>query len=276
MSGRARRGTARRTAASSPVGGADPAGTGQGAPAPEAAEPRPAEPAEARTGRASNARRELVENELYEHATRLFAERGFAGTSLQDIADALGITRPALYYYVRSKDELLAKLVTEVTDGPLEELTALVARPELDAVQRLRGVVEVIVRRRATQPARFRLLIRSEAELPDELTSAYDASRRAVLRTIAGVVEDGARAGVFRPVDSRVAALGVLGMCNWVAWWFHPGGHQTADAVVEQLADMAVAALQRADHRMPDGDGPAAAVKMLRQDLDHLERVLDL
>ena len=76
--------------------------------------------------------------------------------------------------------------------------TALVARPELDAVQRLRGVVEVIVRRRATQPARFRLLIRSEAELPDELTAAYDASRRAVLRTIAGIVEDGVRAGVFR------------------------------------------------------------------------------
>jgi AcrR family transcriptional regulator len=65
--------------------------------------------------RPRKARRELVENEIYEHATRLFAERGFAGTRLQDIADALGITRLALYYYVKSKDELLAKLVTEVT-----------------------------------------------------------------------------------------------------------------------------------------------------------------
>ena len=78
-------------------------------------------------GAASTARRELVENELYEHATRLFAERGFAGTSLQDIADALGITRPALYYYVKSKDELLAKLVTEVTQGPLDELQKIAA-----------------------------------------------------------------------------------------------------------------------------------------------------
>ena len=225
-------------------------------------------------GRATTARRELVENEMYEHATQLFAERGFAGTSLQDIADALGITRPALYYYVKSKDELLAKLVTEVTDGPLNELNELVARPELDAVDKLRGIVRIIVVRRASQPARFRLLIRSEAELPAELTAAYDESRRAVLRTVAGVVEEGVRAGRFRPVDSRVAALGVLGMCNWVAWWFNPEGRDGIDAVAEQLTDMALGALQRADGRALDGS-PAAALAMLRQDLDHLERILD-
>ncbi|MEU0791083.1 TetR/AcrR family transcriptional regulator [Amycolatopsis sp. NPDC005961] len=225
--------------------------------------------------KATTARRELVENELYEHATRLFAERGFAGTSLQDIADALGITRPALYYYVKSKEELLAKLVTEVTNGPLEELTELVAR-DLDPVAKLRGIVEIIVGRRVRQPERFRLLIRSEAELPAALTEAYDEGRRAVLKTIAGVVEDGVRVGRFRPVDARVAALGVLGMCNWVAWWYHPGGRDTAEVVVEQLADMAVGALQRADQHVLDGEGPAAALKMLRQDLDHLERILDV
>jgi AcrR family transcriptional regulator len=218
--------------------------------------------------RAGTARRELVENEMYEHATRLFAERGFAGTSLQDIADALGITRPALYYYV-------AKLVTEVTDGPLGELTALVAQPGLDAVDKLRGIVSIIVVRRATQPARFRLLIRSEAELPAELGAAYDESRRAVLKTVAGVIEEGVRAGRFRPVDSRVAALGVLGMCNWVAWWFHPDGRDGVESVAAQLSDMALGALQRGDDRTLDGS-PAAALAVLRQDIDHLERILDL
>lgn len=226
--------------------------------------------------RKASARRELVENELYEHATRLFAERGFAGTSLQDIADALGITRPALYYYVRSKDELLAKLVTEVTDGPLDEIDALVGSDGPDAVQKLRGIVQIIVGRRTSQPERFRLLIRSEAELPEELTAAYDKSRRTILKVIAGVVDDGVRSGRFRPVDARVAALGVLGMCNWVAWWFQPGGRDTTEAVTEQLADMAVGSLVRPDDQQPDGEGPAAAVRLLRQNLDHLERVLDL
>jgi AcrR family transcriptional regulator len=241
----------------------------------EAAAQRPdagAEPG----ARASTARRELVENELYEHATRLFAERGFAGTSLQDIADALGITRPALYYYVKSKDELLAKLVTEVTNGPLDELNELAAREELDAIAKLRGLVSIIVTRRATQPARFRLLIRSEAQLPDELTAAYDDSRRAVLKTIVDVIEQGVRGGQLRPVNARVAALGVLGMCNWVSWWFHPDGHESTQDVIEQLSDMAVRALRRADDHVVDGPGPAAAFKMLREDLDYLERILDV
>jgi len=72
-----------------------------------------------------------------------------------------------------------------------------------------------------------------------------------------------------------VAALGVIGMCNWVAWWFRPG-RDSIDAVADQLAEMAVAAVQRADHRIPEDEGPAAALKMLRQDVDHLERLLDL
>jgi len=225
--------------------------------------------------RAATARRELVENEIYEHATRLFAERGFAGTSLQDIADALGITRPALYYYVKSKEELLAKLVTEVTQGPLDDLQRIAGDPA-DAVEKLRGMARVIVGRRANHPDRFRLLFRSEAELPEELTAAYATSRRAVLRTVAGVIDEGVRSGRFRPVDPNVAALGVLGMWNWVAWWFRPDGTRSVDAVTEQLAEMAVAALLRADHRALDGEGPAAAVKLLREDLDHLERLLDL
>ena len=226
-------------------------------------------------GTRGSTRRELVENEMYEHATRLFAERGFSGTSLQDIADAMGVTRPALYYYVKSKDELLTKLVTEVTDVPAAEYAAVYDRPDLDSVAKLREVARVSVVRQATQPARFRLLVRSEADLPPALRDAHERGRRAVLKIVARIVEQGVVAGQLRPVDARVAALAVIGMCNWVAFWFRPG-RDNIDAVADQLADMALAGLQRADHRTPQAEGPAGALGMLRQDLDHLERVLGL
>jgi len=162
-----------------------------------------------------------------------------------------------------------------VAGGSAAQITEVAGRPELDPVGKIREIARLNVVRVATQPERFRLLIRSEADLPPELSRAYDTSRRAVLKAVTGVIEDGIRAGRFRPVDARVAALAVIGMCNWVAWWFRPG-RDSIDAVADQLADMAVAAVQRADHRTPEGEGPAAALKMLRQDIDHLERVLDL
>ena len=65
-----------------------------------------------------------------------------------------------------------------------------------------------------------------------------------MLKTVTSVIEEGIRAGRFRPVDARVAALAVMGMCNWVAWWFRPG-RNSVDAVADQLADMAIGTVQR-------------------------------
>lgn len=120
---------------------------------------------ESSSGRLST-RRALVENEIFEQASRLFAERGFSGTNLGDVAEAMGITRPALYYYVKSKDELLARLVEQITEGPAAEIEALAADSDTDPASRLRRIAHLITLQRADQPNRFQLLLRSEADLP--------------------------------------------------------------------------------------------------------------
>jgi AcrR family transcriptional regulator len=217
-----------------------------------------------------NARRDLVEAQILEHATRLFAERGFAATSLQDIAEATGLTRPALYHYIRNKDDVLSRLVQELTEGPAEELHRINNDAERPPVDRLRDMARAVVLNLARTPERFRLLVRSEAELPETLADVYSRGRRRVLREFISVIEEGIHAGQLRPVDARVAALGVIGMCNWVAWWHRPG--EGDESVAAQLADMAVASL--AEDRAGEGEGPARAVSLLRQDLDYLERLL--
>jgi AcrR family transcriptional regulator len=221
-------------------------------------------------------RRELVEAQIYEQATRLFAERGFAGTSLQDIADAMGMTRPALYYYVRNKDQLLARLVTEITEGPAEMVEEIAGR-DVDATTKIRALVRLLAARQAENAARFRLVIRSESELPADLAGAHETAKRRVLDGVARVVDQGVRSGEFRPDDVRTTALALIGMCNWIAWWFHPGGARSADDVAEQMVTMAEALVaQPADRRpsSPRPDDPAAALALLRQDLDYLEHVL--
>lgn len=223
----------------------------------------------------STARRELVENEIYEQASRLFAERGYAATTLQDIADAMGVTRPALYYYVKNKDDLLGKLVTEVTEGGVTRVREISRQKGLAPVDRLRALARLIAVERATQPSRFRLLDRSEAELPAELGDAHLKAKRNLLDEIAKVIDEGIVSGQFRPCDARVAALGVIGMCNWVAWWFHPGPEHPIDPVADQIADMAVAAVTKDDGGDTASTGPTAALARMRQDLDYLARLVE-
>lgn len=227
----------------------------------------------ARAGSQSTSRRELVEREIIEQATRLFAEKGFAGTTLQDIAVATGLTRPALYHYVANKDELLARLVTEIAEQPAQLLHTINERDDLDPAQRLREMALSIARHQMQAPERFRLLIRSEAELPESLANTYRSSRRRVLKEFVGVIDDGIRAGQFFPVDSRTAALGIIGMLNWIAWWHHPGD-QNGRAAATQLAEMAVRTVIDPEADAMGEAGPRRILERLRQNLDSLEQTL--
>lgn len=213
---------------------------------------------------------------MYEQASRLFAERGFAGTSLQDIAQAMGITRPALYYYVKSKDELLAKLVTEITESNTAEIRETARDPGLDPVEKLRKIAHMLAFQRALQPKRFLLLARSEADLPPPLAEAHESAKRETLKVLITIVRNGARAGQFRPVDPRIASLAVMGMCNWVAWWGQASDTTEATRIAGMLAELAVSMIAQSSHRTPELPGPAAALALLRQDIDYLEEVLRL
>ena len=217
-------------------------------------------------------RRGLVEQQIYDQATELFAARGFAGTSFQDIADAVGLTRPALYHYVKSKEDLLGRLVAEITEDSAASIEAIVRHTELDSAGLLREVVATLARRQGEHAARFRLIIRSEADLPEEVAATHVENRRAILRSLATLIDHGIADGSFRPVDARVAALGILGMVNWVAWWFNPASEDNLDAISAQLADSAVAGLL--DVNGSGVEGPRAVIAAMRANLDRLERTL--
>ncbi|BCZ21968.1 TetR/AcrR family transcriptional regulator [Mycobacterium senriense] len=222
----------------------------------------------------SSLRRDLVEHRMYATATELFAQRGFAGTSLQDIADAMGITRPALYYYVKSKDDLLARLIAEITAGNTAQIREVAENAALDPVAKLSKIAEIMALNRARQPSRFVLLARSEAALPTDLATIHETTKRAMLRILIGVIRDGVDTGHFRHVEPRMAALQIIGMCNWVAWWFHKDDATSAEIVAADIADLAVASLVRSGEPAAAASGPRAAVDLLRRDLDYLERLI--
>jgi AcrR family transcriptional regulator len=223
----------------------------------------------------TSVRRQLMENEVIDHATRLFAERGFAGTSLQDVAESMGLKRPALYYYFKSKDELLDRLIAEGVSGPAHDFETIAEQPDLSPAERLHAIVRHNVTWVLTHTDRFQLLVKSESELSPASREKYRASSRAALDTVATVIEQGIEAGQFRPVKARVAALGIFGTCNWAAWWYDPDGLDSVESVADQLADQALAGVQRVERTADAALSPSNALSLLRQDLELLADALD-
>ena len=122
--------------------------------------------------------------------------------------------------------------------------------PDLSSAEKLRTVVRALVLQRAGAPERFRVLDRTEAALPEEVAALHLKARREVLAEMRTIIEEGVSRGEFRPRDGRLAALSVIGMCNWAAWWFHPGSNYPAEPVADQLAQNAVDMLS-----YPEGTG---------------------
>ena len=217
-------------------------------------------------------RREILASEVLDKAAALFAARGFAATSLQDIADQVGLSRTAIYYYFDSKDAVLHELVRGVTreagrifDG-VEAATGITPAGKVhEAARRL--VLWVVDPR-----THFKLVDRSEHELPQAIAAVHRQAKRRVLSGMSGLIDAGIRAGEFRAVDARVSAFAIIGMCNWTAWWFSPQGEKTAAEIAQSVADLAVASLRHASAK-PAATDVRSLTKAIRAELDMIDRV---
>ena len=225
--------------------------------------------AERPRGARSGLSRTLVTSELLDQATRLFAEKGYEATTLLDIANALNISRPALYHYVNSKEDLLAMLVEQVTNGFAEVLAELASRRDMSPAEKVRDVVALMVRQRAEHPDQFRILDRSEPVLPEPLAETHLAAKRKIVRQFTALIDAGIDSGELRHVDARMTALSVLGMCNWVAWWIRPGAD--VDPVVTTVTDLVEAMLAIREGARPGGE-TAQTIDQIRALLDRLGR----
>jgi len=218
-------------------------------------------------------RRELLQESILEAASTLFIQRGFQGTGMGDIAQALGVTRTAIYYYFRNKEAILKELTTEVTEMA-GKLAADTLQQQSDPIEAMRELVSRHARLILSHPLQFRVVERNEEHLSPVLRKKAEASRRLVLNRFVTAIETGVRAGQFREVEPKVAAFAILGMCNWGAWWFNPQGAIPLDQVVNSIATLALNALVRGEERRLRSGTIDESVRQLREDLSLLERRL--
>lgn len=223
------------------------------------------------SGERNGPRRDVLTTEVLDKAAGLFATRGFAATSLQDIANEVGLSRTSMYYYFPSKEALLDALIRGVTQRTTSIFAELDGTPERTHTERLAEAARQLVMWVTDPHTHFKLLDRSELELPEDLAAVHRDTKRRVLSRMTRMIEDGTKSGEFRPIDARVAAFAILGMCNWTAWWFSAGGELDRKEVAETIAGLAVTSVRR-----PAGAGQPddlhSLVASIRGSLDLIEQ----
>lgn len=216
----------------------------------------------------------LVRRAMLDAAAQLFAERGYGGTNLRDVADALGMSRPGLYYHFPSKEKLLEALIEEVTISAEHKLAEIAAQTDRDPEDALKLLVQMATQWVLDNHILFRVLDRSEVEMAPELKDSHAQSKKAVLDHFTRIIDRGIAVGKFRPVDPHIAALTILGMRNWAAWWYQPDGRLSRQEIIDIISEMAVRSLLRPDAHRSRSDRVSDVLRILKEDVSHLDHLL--
>ncbi len=179
---------------------------------------------------------------ILEEAARLFTEKGYEATSVQDLAEALGLSKAALYHHFRSKEEVLYEISVIALEGLLREGEK--ALEEEDPKMALLVFMEAHARYLEENFPFFAAMLQGLSSLSPERREATVALRDRHEANLRAILRRGIEAGAFRPVDVALAGRAILSMLNWMIRWFRPGGPLRAEEVARGYHDLILRGLE--------------------------------
>jgi AcrR family transcriptional regulator len=176
---------------------------------------------------------------ILEEAVKLFYERGFTGTTLDDIAAELGVTKPFIYTHFRSKTELLAALckpTIELSLGAVTQAASGPGSPTERLYRAIAGFTEVVLSRQAN----IAIYFREEKNLSPEALGEINGLRKKFDRVLSKLLAEGVAAGEFDVRDVSLTALAIGGMISWAYTWHRPEGRLPLEDMCERMASLAL------------------------------------
>lgn len=176
--------------------------------------------------------RELKRDAVVMAAARLFSRAGFHATSLDDVANTLGVTKPTIYHYFASKDEILF----ECTRRGLTAIAAAGAEANIaggaNGLERLEAMMRGYARVMTQDVGRVCTLT-SEFDLSEQSKREFRRIKREVDRVVRDLVIEGMKDGSIAKADPKLVTFTLTGALNWIARWFDDAGPQSVDEVAE-------------------------------------------
>lgn len=182
--------------------------------------------------------RDLKRSAVLQVAARCFLDRGFTGTKLSDVADALNITKPALYHYFPSKEAIL----DECYRLGLELIEAHAARIEASSssgLDKVRDFIVAYTTEVVTVEYGMCLGRLDDRALSPQTRKRVRSSKRRVDRRLRAFIEGGIADGSIAPGDPKLYSFAIAGALNWIAHWYQAGGElKPADIATHYAAHL--------------------------------------
>jgi len=166
-------------------------------------------------------------------AAGAFRRRGYHNTSMVMIAKSLGLSKAALYYYVRSKEEILFECHTIMYDAMDEAVTSVRGKGDngLEKLKLLYGAFAALM-------ARDGLALLADVDsLKDDYQATILTRRGEIERAVNRIVERGMKDGSIKKADPRITVFFFMGALNWLNVWYEPGGRISGEKITEAFVE---------------------------------------
>ena len=179
------------------------------------------------------AEREVKREAVLRAAAQVFNEQGYQASTLDQVAARLHVTKPTLYYYVRSKDEILFECV-RIGLTLLHEAVEKVDVQGGNAADKLVAVMRQYAEI-ATMDFGMCVIRVGEDPLPAPAKSELRRMKAGLDRVFRDLVQQGIEEGSIGPCDPKLAAFTIAGALSWIARWYQPGGDKSATEIADEV-----------------------------------------
>lgn len=192
---------------------------------------------------------------IIDTAAHLFHRRGYQNTTMQELADELGIAKPTLYAHVRSKIFILGRIFDRVLDEAQQMVTS--ACEQDDPLEGVRMLILGQTRLSLMYRDYYSVFFGDQRELPEPLGRRYRSWSARYVESVRELVTRGQDAGVIRAdIDALVAAHSIIGMTSWAARWLRPKGRLSAETTAKQFITLILDGIAAPEPRGAPTDQP--------------------
>ena len=178
--------------------------------------------------------KKLSKDAILNEAKQLFSTKGYRGTTLGDLTKSFGVSRPSIYYYYKSKMEILSELHSKGFNNAMSNFDEVLTT-NLPTKEKFRKILEMHTRILANDTELSKVFYLDEMEMPDKLRKEIRKRRRGYTDRIIEVYKKGVSEGIFKNIDPKMAVYLLLGACNWLSMWYSPKKNIDPETVVQSL-----------------------------------------